>query len=580
LFLGFVCSFTACKQQHPAEVLIFSEHFSNQAGLILSYITGKIFFEDGSEETCKKNFSKAHESFGTLEKMIREYPNITKHSIAKSILKKIGEDLNQLEFFIIQKTKGKDQDQFIKELYQIKKLIDSLLTEAAQRNPTLRSSLEVMEIKSYVDFFTNCLIMSIITLYLPKMGESVIEAVVLNWFVQEGKAVIEGDPLLEVATDKVDAEVPAACSGIVKTLLARKGEVVAIGAPIALLEVENASMQHTTNEKSFVRLAASIVGAIPPRNLRPISPPLQSANNIKLLLSPLVKCMAKKHGIQVDELERLIGHTKDNRITKKVLLDYLNKRITAPATPSAPGAHFFHESVTPLEGDEVLQMDRVRKLIANRMVQSKKIAPHVTSFIRADVTDLVTWRKQHKTSFEAKYGIKLTYTPIFIAAITRALQAFPLLNAVVVGDQIIKRKNINIGFAVALPNGNLLVPVVKQVEALTLLALAQQIDSLIKKARSGTITADELTGASYTISNIGSFDNLMGTPIIVQPQVAILALGAIERRPAVVYIAEEEVIAIRDEVFLSHTYDHRIIDGAIGGGFLKYLVKELGCSPG
>lgn len=412
--------------------------------------------------------------------------------------------------------------------------------------------------------------MTLITLYLPKMGESVMEAVVLRWFVQEGESITEGDTLLGVATDKVDVEVPAVCSGMVNKLLVRKGEIVSIGAPIALLDVEKKSIQHRTTETSFVALEA-LKAFTPPQNLPSLSPSLQPFCEKKL--TPLVKQIAKDHGVQMDELERLMGHTKSNRVTKKSLLDYLSGR--SSTNIETADNQLFYGSVVPLEGDEVLQMDRVRKLIANRMVQSKKIAPHVTSFIRADVTELVAWRNQNQASFKQKYGIKLTYNPIFMTAIVRALQAFPLLNAVVVGCNIIKRKNINIGFAVALPDGNLLVPVVKQVEQLTFLTLAQQIDSLIQKARSGTITPDELMGASYTVSNIGCFDNLMGTPIIVQPQVAILALGVIEKRPGVMHISGEAKIAIRDEIFLSHTYDHRVIDGAIGCGFLKYLAEEL-----
>ena len=409
--------------------------------------------------------------------------------------------------------------------------------------------------------------MSLITLYLPKMGESVMEAIVLHWYVREEEVVTEGAPLLEVATDKVDAEIPAAYAGKVKKLLVEKGEVVAIGAPIALLEVESVAVPPVTYEKSGLKPTAA-AATLPP-NVGATSLPSQAFSKCKL--TPLAKHIAQKHFIPVDVLERLTGYAKDNRVTKEAILAYLSKRVPIDAHTS--DRHLFH--VTPLEGDEVVQMDRVRKLIAERMVASKRIAPHVTSFIRADVTELVAWRNQHKASFEEKYGIKLTYNPIFMAVIARALQLFPLLNAVVVDDQIIKRKHINIGFAVALSDGNVLVPVVHRVEQLGLVALAQQIDALIHKARSGTIVPDALTGASYTISNIGCFDNLMGTPIIVQPQVAILALGLIEKRPAVVYVEGKETIAIRDELFLSHTYDHRIIDGAIGGGFLKYLAKEL-----
>ncbi|AXI24200.1 2-oxoacid dehydrogenases acyltransferase (catalytic domain)/Biotin-requiring enzyme protein [Cardinium endosymbiont of Sogatella furcifera] len=409
--------------------------------------------------------------------------------------------------------------------------------------------------------------MSLITLYLPKMGESVVEAIVLHWCVKEEEVVMEGAPLLEVATDKVDAEIPAAYSGKIKKLLVSKGEVVAIGAPIALLEVENGAVPATTHEPSFVDPKPTVTAITPSPNRGIASLPIYS----QVKLTPVAKHMAHKHLIPSDVLTRLAGDTRDNRVTKSAIADYLSVHL--PIDTHTTNHHLFHETVTPLEGDEVTQMDRVRKLIADRMVASKKIAPHVTSFIRADVTELVAWRNQHKTIFEEKHGIKLSYNPIFMVMIARALQHFPLLNAVVADDQIIKRKHINIGFAVALPNGNVVVPVVHQVEQLGLVPLARQIDALVHQARNGTIRPDALTGASYTISNIGCFDNLMGTPIIVQPQVAILALGLIEKRPAVVHIGGKETIAIRDELFLSHTYDHRIIDGAIGGGFLKYLAK-------
>lgn len=405
------------------------------------------------------------------------------------------------------------------------------------------------------------------------MGESILEAVVLNWLVQEGTHVSEGDALLEVATDKVDAEVPVVCAGIVKKLLVQKGAVVAVGAPIALLEAETEAAHPFEPAHAGDACASPAIEAVPlkPIQMHPIVLNPLSMHNPKLLLSPLVKRMVQEHHVQPEELVKLVGSAKDNRITQNVLLDYLAHRSTVATHRYARP----EQMPPPLEGDVCIRMDRVRKLIAERMVQSKAIAPHVTSFVRADITELVSWRNQHKAVFEKKYGMKLTYMPFFMMAIARSLHAFPLLNAVVVGDEIRKRKHINMGFAVALPDGNLMVPVVKQVESLTFVALAKKIDALIQRARNGTIVADELTDASYTISNIGSFDNLMGTPIIMQPQVAILALGAIERRPAVITNETGETIAIRDEMFLSHTYDHRIIDGAIGGGFLKHLTKEL-----
>lgn len=417
--------------------------------------------------------------------------------------------------------------------------------------------------------------MSLITLHLPRMGESVMEAVILDWCIQEGEIVTEGAPLLEVATDKVDAEIPATHNGRIKKLLVKKGDIIAIGTPIALLEVDKLIPPSITSAREQQSCIEHTTSALDPTrtisDLETQSLSLQLTHKLKL--SPLAKHIIQKHAIQPDEILKLSACNKDNRVNKATLLNYLKKNICP--NPHAADANLFDHTTTPLPGDEVVEMDRVRRLIANRMIRSKQVAPHVTSFIRADVTELVAWRNKYKAFFKVKYGVKLTYNPIFMTLIARTLQLFPLLNAVIVDNHIIKRKHINIGFAVALADGNVLVPVVKEVEQLSLPALGEQIDTLIYKARSGTITPDSLTGASYTISNIGCFDNLMGTPIIVQPQVAILALGLIEKRAVVIDYHGKETIAIGSEMFLSHTYDHRIIDGAIGGGFLKSLAKEL-----
>lgn len=417
--------------------------------------------------------------------------------------------------------------------------------------------------------------MALLTFYLPKMGESIMEALILRWFAQEGELLTEGDPFVEVATDKVDAEIAAPHGGRVKKLLVATGSMVAIGAPIALLEVEEGLLPLLNIPVTDTKTPHYAPSPQPPTPSP--QPPTPSSWKTQLKLSPLGKRIAQAHALPREAIEQLIGRSKDNRITKDTLLNYLNKRNTFSNHPNQQP--LFQEIANLLPGDEMIQMDRVRQLIADRMVQSKKIAPHVTSFIRADLTNLVQWRKLHKAAFKEKYGFNLTYMPLFTAAVARTLQHFPLLNAIVSNNKIIKKKHINIGFAIALSDGKLVVPVLPDVERLDLITIAQQMHALIHKARNNSLTADELRGATYTLSNIGSFGNLMGTPIIVQPQVAILALGAIERRPAVVTIAGQEEIAIRDETFLSHTYDHRIIDGAIGGGFLQYLAKELHSPP-
>jgi len=409
--------------------------------------------------------------------------------------------------------------------------------------------------------------MPIITLYLPKMGESVLEASVLNWPVQEGSSIREGTPLLEVATDKVDVEVPAPYNGTIKKILVTQGAVIAIGAPIALLEIEGPASQ-SADESSTKLDVCNQANELPKKTALLGYLPLDQPK--KLPLTPLVQQISSSHALPLEELERLAKNSKTHRLTKKMLINYLSQQEGVS-----------HPNIMPVvqekiaSEDTVIEMDRVRKLIAQRMVQSKRIAPHVTSFIRADVTQLVDWRNQMKASFYTNYAIHLTYFPIFMAATARALRAFPLLNAIVSGDKIILKKQINIGFAIALKNGNLVVPVVKGVESLNLVGLTQRIHDLIEKAYHNTLAVDDISGGSYTLSNIGSFDNLMGTPIIMQPQVAILAIGAIKRRPAVITVAGKEEMAIRDEVFLSHTYDHRVIDGAVGGNFLKHMAQEL-----
>ncbi len=396
------------------------------------------------------------------------------------------------------------------------------------------------------------------------------EATILQWLKQEGDMITEEESILEVATDKVDSEVPAPYAGRLQKVLAQKGEVVKIGAPLAIIATEGETIADSSTS------LASAVTLVPSAAARPLQPmpalqgPVHKQSDGRFY-SPLVRHIAQQEKISPQALSRVPGTGKNNRVTKHDLLAYLQHRSEVD-NPLLPAVAYM--PIAP--EDEVIQLDRMRQLIAERMVASKRIAPHVTSFVEADVTDLVQWRNQHKEDFEQKTGAKLTYTLLFLQAIVRAIKDFPMINAFVAVDRIIKKKAINIGLAVALPNGNLIVPVIKHADQLSLVELAQKVQTLVHKARHEQLVPDELAEATYTVSNLGSFQNLMGTPIIPQPQVAILALGAIVKKPAVVESAEGDIIAIRHKMYLSHSYDHRVIDGALGGGFVKQVADYLG----
>jgi 2-oxoglutarate dehydrogenase E2 component (dihydrolipoamide succinyltransferase) len=411
--------------------------------------------------------------------------------------------------------------------------------------------------------------MALVTMVMPTMGESVMEATILQWLKQEGDMITEEESILEVATDKVDSEVPAPYAGRLQKVLALKGEIVKIGAPLAIIATAGEALIATPILPiPAITLSQSAVV----RPLQPM-PVLQMPAHKKTdgrFYSPLVLHIAQQEKISPQALSRVPGTGKDNRVTKHDLLAYLQHRseVERPLQPTVA-----YMPIAP--EDEVIQLDRMRQMIAERMVASKHIAPHVTSFVEADVTDLVQWRNQHKENFEQKTGTKLTYTLLFLQAIVRAIKDFPLINAFVAADRMIKKKAINIGLAVALPNGNLMVPVIKHADQLSLVELAQKVQTLVHKARHQQLVPDELAEATYTVSNLGSFQNLMGTPIILQPQVAILALGAIVKKPAVIESSEGDIIAIRHKMYLSHSYDHRVIDGALGGGFVKQVADYL-----
>ncbi|HIC8809613.1 TPA: dihydrolipoamide acetyltransferase family protein [Elizabethkingia anophelis] len=421
-------------------------------------------------------------------------------------------------------------------------------------------------------------------LLLPSMGEGVMEATIITWLYNEGDTVNEDDSVVEIATDKVDSDVPTPVSGKIVKILKQKDEVAKVGEAIAILEVAGEGNADITAEAPAAAQTTSIEPEVENELMQPIAAQTVATDSLSgtdLYLSPLVKSIAQQENITEAELKSIKGSGLEGRITKEDILAYLSNRgnTTAPtATPvvakSAPVSA--PTSTIPVAaGDEVVPMDRMRKIIAENMVKAKQIAPHVTSFIETDVTNVVKWRNKHKSAFEKREGEKLTFMPIFIKAVVKAIQDFPLINVSVDGDKIIKKKNINIGMATALPDGNLIVPVIKNADQLSLSGLAKAINDLAYRARNKKLRPEDTQGATYTISNVGSFGNLMGTPIIPQPQVAILAVGAIVKKPAVLETPDGDVIAIRNLMFMSHSYDHRVVDGSLGGMFLKHVHDYL-----
>ncbi len=405
--------------------------------------------------------------------------------------------------------------------------------------------------------------MAEVQVLMPKMGESVMEATVLHWLKQEGEKADQEESILEVATDKVDLEVPTPRGGTIKRHLVQAGDVVPIGAPIALLESDAPSQPDTHHPKHS---PPKPTPSVPPTEH---SKPKPRINTNQRTYSPLVRNMAQQAGVSKKELQQVPGTGKNNRLTQQDLTAYLAHR---PAfVPS-------NEPLQALEPeDQVVPLGRVRQLIAARMVHSKRTAPHVTSFVEADVTELVAWQKQNKPSFEQEVRVKLTYTPLLLHAIAQVLPDFPQLNAWMQDDHTILKKDIHLGVAVALEDGNLVVPVIRHADRLSITELAIQLQEVVQKARGQQLKPDELAGATYTVSNLGTFKTLMGTPIIMPPQVAIMALGAIEKRPTVLTDKQGDRIAIRSKMYLSHAYDHRVVDGALGGQFAYRVVQKLEC---
>jgi 2-oxoglutarate dehydrogenase E2 component (dihydrolipoamide succinyltransferase) len=443
--------------------------------------------------------------------------------------------------------------------------------------------------------------MAQVELLLPKMGESVAEATIIKWLKKEGDKVEAEETVLEIATDKVDSEVPSTASGVITKILFKEGDVVQVGKPIAIISTEadieapstaspNPSVAAAPSTSTTQKLETAKAQAV-------IDIPKNGEGN--KFYSPLVRNIAKAEGISIQELESISGTGLHGRVTKNDILNYIPNRNTiqtpaatpatpittptpstptsteVPATAPAQTINIQAPSITINEGDEIIEMDRMRKLIADHMVMSKHISPHVTSFVECDVTNLVLWRERVKKEFEKREGEKITFTPIFIEAICKAIKEMPMINVSVSGQNIIKRKNINIGMATALPTGNLIVPVIKNADQLNLVGLTKQVNDLANRARQNKLKPEEIQGGTFTLTNVGTFGNVMGTPIINQPQVAIMATGAIRKKPAIIETPYGDTIGIRHMMFLSMSYDHRVVDGSLGGKFIRRVADIL-----
>jgi len=428
-------------------------------------------------------------------------------------------------------------------------------------------------------------------LILPKMGESVAEATVTNWLKNVGDTIEAEESIVEVATDKVDSEVPSPVSGTLVQIIAEVNDVALVGAAIAIIETEGEGTESaSTPAEAAAPAPAAAAAAIETQVTAAVTTAtggeLAKSSNGRFY-SPLVRSMAKEEGIGQAELDTIPGSGKEGRVTKKDIIAYLesgraNATAAAPATAApaatpAPAAapKAAAPTITPGAGDEIIEMDRMRKLIADHMVNSVQTSPHVTSFVEADMTKIVNWRNRIKNDFQNKHGEKITFTPIIMEAIVKAIKDFPMINVSVDGSTIIKHNNINVGMAAALPSGNLIVPVVKNADSLSLLGLTKAVNDLANRARNNALKPDEVSGGTYTLTNVGTFGNVLGTPIINQPQVAIMAAGAIVKKPAVVETPEGDMIAVRHKMFLSHSYDHRVVDGALGGMFVKRVAEYL-----
>ena len=443
--------------------------------------------------------------------------------------------------------------------------------------------------------------MALVDLVMPKLGESIMEATILKWHKQPGDTVAQDETVLEIATDKVDSEVPSTAAGVIEKLLFNVNDVVPIGTVIARIRTGAAEPIQVAPTHSTPEVPTATPPAVPTTAIStPISTTPTTTIATGRFYSPLVLNIATSEGIGLAELETLPGTGNEGRVTKKDILEYVAKRKQqGPLTPShtpqvatvmstnvgsteltIPLSKIEPSSASSLPvtyagNVEIVEMDRMRKLIADHMVRSKQTSPHVTSFTEADVTNLVLWRERVKKEFEKREATKITFTPLFIEAIVRCIKKFPLINCSIDGTNIIIKKDINIGMATALPSGNLIVPVIKNADQYNMVGLAKQVNQLADAARNGKLKVDDTQGGTFTLTNVGTFGSLMGTPIINQPQVAILAVGAIKKRPVVVETPAGDSIAIRHMMYLSMSYDHRIVDGSLGATFLTAVAKEL-----
>ncbi|OAD44997.1 dihydrolipoamide acetyltransferase family protein [Polaribacter atrinae] len=426
-------------------------------------------------------------------------------------------------------------------------------------------------------------------LKLPKMGESVAEATITSWLKEVGDTIELDEAVVEIATDKVDSEIPSEVAGTLIEILYEKDDVVAVGATIAIIEIEGEDFGNTpvavsnNAEKAEVEEIEKSIEKV----VETVSTPIAKVSDSGKFYSPLVRNIAQTEGISMSELESISGSGKDNRVTKEDILSYIENKgtfnkIEAPAdavkveTPKKVEKTVAKAAPISVNGeDEIIEMSRMGKLISKHMLDSIQTSAHVQSFIEIDVTNIVNWRGKVKDAFFKREGEKLTFTPIFMQAIATTIKKYPLINISVNGDTIIKKKNINLGMAAALPDGNLIVPVIKNADQLSLVGITKAVNDLANRARNNALKPDDIQGGTYTVTNVGGFGSIMGTPIINQPQVAILALGAIRKVPAVIETPEGDFIGIRQKMFVSHSYDHRVVNGALGGMFIKTLKDIL-----
>ncbi|AXE21126.1 2-oxo acid dehydrogenase subunit E2 [Runella rosea] len=452
--------------------------------------------------------------------------------------------------------------------------------------------------------------MAIVEMVMPRMGESVMECTIISILKKVGDAVESDDSVMEVATDKVDTEVPSPYSGVIKEILVKDGDVVAIGNIVMRIETEVTTPQNgsPTPPAEVPEEALALETQFQSLVTSPIQSPVEVPSSGRFY-SPLVLNIAQTEGISRQELDRIAGTGTDSRVTKKDILGYLEERKHHPVGAGLASAQSLEstQNLTSAQnvgvaqetphtsspqspasirktGIEIIPMDRMRRVIAERMLESQRISAHVSSFVETDMTNVVLWRNQIKDEFKKQTGEGITFTPILIEAVVKAIKDFPLINISVEGENIIKKRDINVGMAVALPSGNLIVPVIHNADQYSLIGLAKKVNELANRARQNKLTPDDLAGGTYTVSNIGSFGNIMGTPIILQPQVAIMAFGAIQKRPVVIETPQGDVIGVRSMMYISHSYDHRVVDGALGGMFVKrvsdYLEKfDLKRSP-